>query len=222
MYHYLIVNVVRYVFFDTLLTVCIIFVVLFVVLFFFFKQKSAYEMRISDLSSDVCSSDLVNNVLCFPYIFRGALDVGATAINEEMKLACLKAIADLAMKEQSEVVAKAMGGEGRSFGPEYLIPSPFDLRLVLEIAPAVAGAAMDSGVATRPIEDFEAYRQNLQRFVFRSGLIMKPLFQRAKEDPKRVIYAEGEDERVLRAVQVVVDEGLAQPILFGQIGRAHV
>ena len=158
----------------------------------------------------------VNNVLCFPYIFRGALDVGATAINEEMKLACLKAIADLAMKEQSEVVAKAMGGEGRSFGPDYLIPSPFDPRLVLEIAPAVAKAAMDSGVATRPIEDFEAYRQNLQRFVFRSGLIMKPIFQRAKEDPKRVIYAEGEDERVLRAVQVVVDEGLAQPILVGR------
>jgi len=158
----------------------------------------------------------VNNVLCFPYIFRGALDCGATAINEEMKLACLKAIADLAMKEQSEVVAKAMGGEGRSFGPDYIIPSPFDPRLVLEIAPAVAKAAMDSGVATRPIEDFEAYRQNLQRFVFRSGLIMKPLFQRAKEDPKRVIYAEGEDERVLRAVQVVVDEGLAQPILVGR------
>jgi len=158
----------------------------------------------------------VNNVLCFPYIFRGALDVGATAINEEMKLACLKAIADLAMKEQSEVVAKAMGGEGRSFGPDYIIPSPFDPRLVLEIAPAVARAAMDSGVATRPIEDFEAYRQNLQRFVFRSGLIMKPVFQRAKEDPKRVIYAEGEDERVLRAVQVVVDEGLAQPILVGR------
>ncbi|WP_340119956.1 NADP-dependent malic enzyme [Pelagibius sp. 7325] len=158
----------------------------------------------------------VNNVLCFPYIFRGALDCGATAINEEMKLACLKAIADLAMKEQSEVVAKAMGGEGRSFGPDYLIPSPFDPRLVLEIAPAVARAAMDSGVATRPIEDFEAYRQNLQRFVFRSGLIMKPIFQRAKEEPKRVIYAEGEDERVLRAVQVVVDEGLAQPILVGR------
>jgi malate dehydrogenase (oxaloacetate-decarboxylating)(NADP+) len=158
----------------------------------------------------------VNNVLCFPYIFRGALDVGATAINEEMKLACLKAIADLAMKEQSEVVAKAMGGEGRCFGPDYIIPSPFDPRLVLEIAPAVAKAAMESGVATRPIEDFDAYRQNLQRFVFRSGLIMKPLFQRAKEDPKRVIYAEGEDERVLRAVQVVVDEGLAQPILVGR------
>src|SRR3546814_337675 len=157
----------------------------------------------------------VNNVLCFPYIFRGALDVGATAINEEMKLACLKAIADLAMKEQSEVVAKAMG-ESRSFGPDYLIPSPFDPRLVMEIAPAVAKAAMESGVATRPIEDLEAYRQNLQRFVFRSGLIMKPLFQRAKEAPKRVIYAEGEDERVLRAVQVVVDEGLAQPILVGR------
>ncbi len=158
----------------------------------------------------------VNNVLCFPYIFRGALDCGATAINEEMKLACLKAIANLAMKEQSDIVAKAMGGEGRSFGPDYLIPSPFDPRLVLEIAPAVARAAMDSGVAARPIEDFEAYRQNLQRFVFRSGLIMKPVFQRAKEDPKRVIYAEGEDERVLRAVQVVVDEGLARPILVGR------
>ena len=158
----------------------------------------------------------VNNVLCFPYIFRGALDVGATAINEEMKLACLKAIADLAMKEQSDIVAKAMGGEDRSFGPDYIIPSPFDPRLVLEIAPAVAKAAMDSGVATRPIEDFEAYRNDLQRFVFRSGLIMKPIFQRAKEDPKRVIYAEGEDERVLRAVQVVVDEGLAKPILVGR------
>ncbi|CAM9651780.1 unnamed protein product [Ectocarpus fasciculatus] len=158
----------------------------------------------------------VNNVLCFPYIFRGALDVGATTINEEMKLACVRAIADLAMKEQSEVVAKAMGGEGRSFGADYLIPSPFDPRLILEIAPAVARAAMDSGVATRPIEDFEAYCQNLQRFVFRSGLIMKPIFQRAKENPKRVIYAEGEDERVLRAVQVVIDEGLAQPILVGR------
>ncbi|GAB4224403.1 MAG: NADP-dependent malic enzyme [Kiloniellaceae bacterium] len=158
----------------------------------------------------------VNNVLCFPYIFRGALDCGATAINEEMKLACLKAIADLAMKEQSDVVAKAMGGEDRSFGPDYIIPSPFDPRLVLEIAPAVAKAAMDSGVASRPIEDFEAYRNDLQRFVFRSGLIMKPIFQRAKEDPKRLIYAEGEDERVLRAVQVVVDEGLAKPILVGR------
>ncbi len=158
----------------------------------------------------------VNNVLCFPYIFRGALDCGATAINEEMKLACLKAIADLAMKEQSDVVTKAMGGEDRSFGPDYIIPSPFDPRLVLEIAPAVAKAAMDSGVATRPIEDFGAYRNDLQRFVFRSGLIMKPIFQRAKEDPKRVIYAEGEDERVLRAVQVVVDEGLTQPILVGR------
>src|SRR3546814_1810905 len=131
----------------------------------------------------------VNNVLCFPYIFRGALDVGATAINEEMKLACLKAIADLAMKEQSEVVAKAMGGEGRSFGPEYLIPSPFDPRLVLEIATAVARAAMDSGVATRPIEDFEAYRQNLQRFVFRPGRLLKPLMPLHKRDTQPVIYA---------------------------------
>ncbi|WP_420347563.1 NADP-dependent malic enzyme [Pelagibius sp.] len=158
----------------------------------------------------------VNNVLCFPYIFRGALDVGATAVNEEMKLACVRAIADLAMKEQSEIVAQAMGGEDRSFGPDYVIPSPFDPRLILEIAPAVARAAMDSGVATRPITDFDAYCQNLQRFVFRSGLIMKPIFQRAKENPKRVIYAEGEDERVLRAVQVVVDEGLAEPILVGR------
>ena len=158
----------------------------------------------------------VNNVLCFPFIFRGALDVGATTINDEMKLACVKAIADLTMAEPSEVVAKAYGGEAGRFGPEYLIPRPFDPRLILEIAPAVARAAMASGVATRPIEDFEAYRQRLTQFVFRSGLIMKPIFERARNDPKRVIYAEGEDERVLRAVQVVVDEGLAKPILIGR------
>ena len=158
----------------------------------------------------------VNNVLCFPYIFRGALDAGATTINEEMKLACVKAIADLAMAEPSEVVAKALGGLSQRFGPDYLIPSPFDPRLILEIAPAVAKAAMESGVAARPIEDFEAYGEQLSRFVFRSGMLMKPLFERAKNDPQRVIYAEGEDERVLRAVQVVLDEGLAKPILVGR------
>ena len=158
----------------------------------------------------------VNNVLCFPFIFRGALDVGATTINEEMKLACVKALADLALAEPSEVVAKAYGGEAGRFGPEYLIPSPFDPRLILEIAPAVAKAAMDSGVAARPIEDFAAYRQRLTQFVFRSGLVMKPIFERAQRNPKRVIYAEGEDERVLRAIQVVVDEGLAKPIAVGR------
>jgi malate dehydrogenase (oxaloacetate-decarboxylating)(NADP+) len=158
----------------------------------------------------------VNNVLCFPYMFRGALDVGAITINEEMKLAAVKAIADLAMMEPSEVVAKAYGGKVQRFGPEFLIPSPFDPRLILEIAPAVAKAAMDSGVATRPITDFEAYCSNLTRFVFRSGLLMKPVFERAREDSKRLIYAEGEDERVLRAVQVVIDEGLARPIVVGR------
>ncbi len=158
----------------------------------------------------------VNNVLCFPFIFRGALDAGATTINEEMKLACVRALADLALAEPSEVVAKAYGGEARRFGPEYLIPRPFDPRLILELAPAVAKAAMDSGVATRPIEDFEAYRERLTQFVFRSGVIMKPIFDRAGRDPKRVIYAEGEDERVLRAVQILVDDGLAKPILVGR------
>ena len=157
----------------------------------------------------------VNNVLCFPFIFRGALDVGATTINEEMKVACVKALADLAMAEPSEIVAKAYG-ETRRFGPEYLIPRPFDPRLILEIAPAVAKAAMETGVATRPIEDFDAYCQGLARFVFRSGLFMKPVFEQAREAPKRLIYAEGEDERVLRAVQVVLDEGLARPILVGR------
>ncbi len=158
----------------------------------------------------------VNNVLCFPFIFRGALDVGATTINEEMKLATVKAIADLAMAETSEVVAKAYGTEDQGFGPSYLIPRPFDPRLILQIAPAVAKAAMDSGVATRPIEDFDAYRQKLAEFVFRSGLIMKPIFDRARNDPKRVIYAEGEDERVLRAVQVVLDDKLAVPLVVGR------
>ncbi|HEX9701662.1 MAG TPA: malic enzyme-like NAD(P)-binding protein, partial [Rhodospirillales bacterium] len=135
----------------------------------------------------------VNNVLCFPFIFRGALDCGATTINEEMKLAAVKALADLAMAESSEVVAQAYGGADLRFGAEYLIPKPFDLRLIVEIAPAVAQAAMDSGVATRPIADFEAYRGELSRFVFRSGMLMKPIFERARQDPKRLVLAEGED-----------------------------
>jgi malate dehydrogenase (oxaloacetate-decarboxylating)(NADP+) len=158
----------------------------------------------------------VNNVLCFPFIFRGALDVGATTINEEMKLACVRAIADLAMAEQSDIVAHAYNIESMSFGPEYLIPKPFDPRLIVQIAPAVAKAAMDSGVATRPIADFDAYRQRLTQFVYHSGILMKPIFTAAKAAPRRIVYAEGEDERVLRAVQVVVDEGLAKPILVGR------
>ncbi|MBT7137812.1 MAG: NADP-dependent malic enzyme, partial [Rhodospirillaceae bacterium] len=158
----------------------------------------------------------VNNVLCFPFIFRGALDVGATTINEEMKVACVKAIANLAMAESSDVVASAYSGEDLMFGPEYLIPKPFDPRLIIEIAPAIAKAAMDSGVATRPIEDFDAYYEKLNRFVFRSGMLMKPVFERAKRHPKRLVYTEGESRRVLRAVQVVVDEGLARPILIGR------
>jgi malate dehydrogenase (oxaloacetate-decarboxylating)(NADP+) len=162
----------------------------------------------------------VNNVLCFPYIFRGALDVGATAINEVMKMAAVRAIAALAREEPSDVAARAYSGETPIFGPEFLIPSPFDPRLILRIAPAVAKAAMESGVATRPIDDMSAYVDRLNRFVFRSGLVMKPVFSAAKTaTTKRVIYAEGEDERVLRAAQVVLEEGIAQPIL---IGRPHV
>ena len=153
----------------------------------------------------------VNNVLCFPYIFRGALDVGATTINEAMKAAAVKAIAALAREAPSEVVARAYGGEAHPFGRKSLIPSPFDPRLILRIAPAVAKAAMESGVATRPLEDLEAYADSLIRFVFRSGFIMKPLFPKAKAEPKRVIYAEGEDERVLRAAQAIVEEGIARP-----------
>ena len=158
----------------------------------------------------------VNNVLCFPFIFRGALDVGATTINEEMKLACVRAIADLAMAEQSDIVAHAYNIENLRFGPDYLIPKPFDPRLIVMVAPAVAQAAMDSGVATRPITDFAAYREKLTQFVYHSGLLMKPIFAAAKQAPRRIVYAEGEDERVLRAVQVVVDEGLARPILVGR------
>lgn len=158
----------------------------------------------------------VNNVLCFPYIFRGALDVGATTINEAMKLAAVQAIADLACAEQSDVVVKAYGEKLSGFGAEYLIPKPFDPRLVVKIAPAVAKAAMDSGVATRPIKDWDAYIQGLNEFIYHSGLIMKPVFTQAKSAPKRIVFAEGEEERTLRAVQVVCDEGIAKPILIGR------
>jgi malate dehydrogenase (oxaloacetate-decarboxylating)(NADP+) len=158
----------------------------------------------------------VNNVLCFPFIFRGALDVGATTINEAMKIACVKALADLAMAPPSDVVAAAYGDASLTFGPDYLIPKPFDPRLILEIAPAVAKAAMESGVATRPIKDFDAYRHSLSGFVFRSGLVMRPVFERARQEPKRLVFAEGEDERVLRAVQQVLDDRMASPIVVGR------
>jgi malate dehydrogenase (oxaloacetate-decarboxylating)(NADP+) len=158
----------------------------------------------------------VNNVLCFPFIFRGALDVGATTINEAMKLAAVNALADLALAEPSDVVTAAYGETILTFGRDYIIPKPFDPRLIVEIAPAVAKAAMDSGVATRPITDFPAYRDRLNEFVFRSGLLMRPIFEHARKDPKRVVYSEGEDERVLRAVQQVVDNGLARPIIIAR------
>ncbi|MCX7340373.1 MAG: NADP-dependent malic enzyme [Hyphomicrobiales bacterium] len=158
----------------------------------------------------------VNNVLCFPYIFRGALDCGATTINEEMKVAAVRAIATLAREAPSDIAARAYGGEQRTFGDASLIPNPFDPRLIMRIAPAVAEAAMATGVAKKPIADMDAYRERLSRFVFRSGFIMKPLFAQAKAEPKRVIYAEGEDERVLRAAQVVLEEGMAVPILIGR------
>ena len=159
----------------------------------------------------------VNNVLCFPYIFRGALDCGATTITDEMEIAAVRAIAELAQAEQSEVVAAAYAGANLSFGPEYLIPKPFDPRLMMKIAPAVAQAAAESGVAIRPITDMAAYRERLQAFVYASGTMMRPIFALAKQaKAKRVAYAEGEEERVLRAVQVVVDEGLARPTLIGR------
>jgi malate dehydrogenase (oxaloacetate-decarboxylating)(NADP+) len=158
----------------------------------------------------------VNNVLCFPFIFRGALDTGATTINEAMKLAAVRAIAELTHQEIPEVVAQAYGAVGLRFGRDYLIPKPFDPRLIEVVAPAVAQAAMDSGVATRPITDMPAYRQRLSQFVYQSGSSMQPLFAAAKRSPKRVVYAEGEDERVLRAAQVVVDERLARPLLLGR------
>jgi malate dehydrogenase (oxaloacetate-decarboxylating)(NADP+) len=161
----------------------------------------------------------VNNVLCFPYIFRGALDCGATTITREMEIAVVHAIADLAQAEQSDIVATAYGISNLSFGPEYVIPKPFDPRLMIKIAPAVAKAAEESGVASRPIKDMQAYTDSLQRFVYRSGTFMKPIFQIAKKAPagkKRIVFAEGEEERVLRAVQVVIDEKLAKPILVGR------
>ena len=159
----------------------------------------------------------VNNVVCFPFIFRGALDVGATAINRPMEIAAVHAVADLARFEQSDIVSAAYGAEGTAFGPEYLIPKPFDPRLIVKIAPAVARAAMESGVATRPIEDFDAYHTQLERFVWHSGNFMKPIFDMARRGPNhRIAYAEGEEERVLRAAQVVVDEGLARPLLIGR------
>jgi malate dehydrogenase (oxaloacetate-decarboxylating)(NADP+) len=158
----------------------------------------------------------VNNVLVFPFIFRGALDVAARRINEPMKVAAVRALADLAKAEQSDIVAQAYGIHNLHFGPDYLIPKPFDPRLIVTIAPAVAQAAMDSGVAGRPIADFAAYRERLTHFVYASGLLMKPVFQAAKKAPKRIVFAEGEDERVLRAVQVVLDEELARPILIGR------
>ena len=158
----------------------------------------------------------VNNVLCFPFIFRGALDVGATTITTQMELAAVRAIAQLAQAESSDIVAMAYGDQDLKFGPEYLIPRPFDPRLIAHIAPAVAKAAMESGVALRPIADMAAYRDSLTQFVYHSGLVMKPLFAAAKASPRRIVYAEGEDERVLRAVQTVVDEGLAKPIVIGR------
>ncbi len=158
----------------------------------------------------------VNNVLCFPFIFRGALDVAATTINEEMKHACVRALSDLTMAEPSDIVKNAYGGESLKFGPDYVIPKPFDPRLIVEVSSAVAAAAMASGVALRPIEDMQAYRKKLNSFVFRSGNLMKPIFEQAAQNPQRVIYAEGEDDRVLQTVQQVVNEGLAKPILIGR------
>ncbi|HEX5355404.1 MAG TPA: NADP-dependent malic enzyme [Aquabacterium sp.] len=158
----------------------------------------------------------VNNVLCFPYIFRGALDCGATKITDEMKLACVRQIADLAKAEISDEVAAAYPGRELRFGPDYLIPTPFDSRLILRIAPAVAEAAAASGVAKRPIKDLKAYRDSLSQFVSNTGLFMRPLFLGAKANPKRIAYAEGEDERVLRAAQIAVDEGIARPLLIGR------
>ncbi|MEM4988904.1 NADP-dependent malic enzyme [Collimonas sp. H4R21] len=158
----------------------------------------------------------VNNVLCFPYIFRGALDCGATSITEAMKVACVREIADLTKAEISEEVASAYAGQELHFGPEYLIPKPFDSRLILRIAPAVARAAEESGVATRPIKDMEAYRQSLMRFVSHTGMFMRPVFVAARGEPQRIVYAEGEDERVLRAVQIALEEKLVRPILIGR------
>jgi malate dehydrogenase (oxaloacetate-decarboxylating)(NADP+) len=164
----------------------------------------------------------VNNVLCFPFLFRGALDVGASEINGEMKLACVRAIAEMAQVESSDVVRSAYGGQQLQFGPDYLIPKPFDTRLMESVPYAVAVAAMESGVAQRPIADLAAYREQLQQRVFRSSIPMRPVFERAREDLRRVVYAEGEEERVLEVAQQAVDQGIARPVLIGQrevIGR---
>ena len=158
----------------------------------------------------------VNNVLCFPFLFRGALDVGATAINEPMKVACVKAIAALARREASDEVAAVYEGQNLEFGPEYLIPKPFDPRLIVEVAAAVAQAAMDTGVATRPIKDMAAYREKLEQFNARSTMVMRPVFSQAKADPRRVVYCEGEEEHVLRAVQMALDENLVKPVVIGR------
>ncbi|CDH47686.1 NADP-dependent malic enzyme [Candidatus Contendibacter odensensis] len=163
----------------------------------------------------------VNNVLCFPYIFRGALDVGATTINREMQLACVRALAQLAREPHSSEEMAAAGGESVPFGPEYLIPKPFESRLLLTLPPAVAKAAMESGVATHPITDFDAYRQRLSQYVYRSGMVMRPVFDRAKTDRKRIIYAQGEEERVLWAAQAVIDDGIAYPVLIGRRQRVE-
>jgi malate dehydrogenase (oxaloacetate-decarboxylating)(NADP+) len=161
----------------------------------------------------------VNNVLCFPFMFRGALDVGATVINEEMKLACVEALSELTMSETSDAVSVAYSGQRFSFGPEYIIPKPFDPRLITSIPPRVAKAAMDSGVATRPIQDFEAYQRKLGNFIYRSSMVMRPVFERAIANPRRIIYSDGESRRVMSAAQAVVDDGLCQPILIGRRGR---
>ncbi|MCZ6802861.1 MAG: NADP-dependent malic enzyme [Proteobacteria bacterium] len=157
----------------------------------------------------------VNNVLCFPFVFRGALDVGATTINDEMKIAMVYALAELATEETPDTVVAVYGGDELKFGREYLIPKPFDPRLIIKLAPAVAQAAMDSGVATRPIEDMDLYKQHLSHYVFESIILMRPLFEKAKSDPKRLVYAEGEQTKILHSVQSVLDEGLAKPILIG-------
>ncbi len=158
----------------------------------------------------------VNNVLCFPFIFRGALDVGATGINDEMQMACVEALAELARKEVSQISAAAYGEEILKFGPQYLIPKPFDPRLLVQLAPAVAQAAMDSGVATRPIEDMDAYREGLEQFLWRTGILMKPIYDAARRDVKRIAFAEGEEEVILRAVQIILDDGVAKPVLIGR------
>jgi malate dehydrogenase (oxaloacetate-decarboxylating)(NADP+) len=161
----------------------------------------------------------VNNVLCFPFMFRGALDVGATVINEEMKLACVEALSELTMSQTSDAVSSAYGGARFNFGPQYIIPKPFDPRLITSVPPRVAKAAMDSGVATRPITDFAAYQRKLENFIYRSSMVMRPVFERAIANPRRIIYSDGESRRVLSAAQAVVDDGLCKPILIGRRNR---